>query len=67
MSVSKAEIKSRDMERLYEYISFLRLKPKLTYLFIALTDCFNLPRCNLQSYSSYHPQYYCSVLDYILF
>lgn len=38
----KIKVKSRDMERLLEYREHLRRHPKLTYLFVELTD-----RCNL--------------------
>ena len=42
MRSQKAEIKSKDMERLHDYIDFLRHNPRLTYLFVELTDCCNL-------------------------
>lgn len=42
MQSKKAEIKSKDMEWLHEYINFLRDNPRLTYLFVELTDCCNL-------------------------
>lgn len=42
MTDRKAEIKSADMEKLMQYRAYLRSHPKLTYLFVELTD-----RCNL--------------------
>ena len=39
MRFEKAEIKSKDLERLHEYINFLRQNPRLTYLFVEFTDC----------------------------
>jgi radical SAM additional 4Fe4S-binding domain len=42
MERSKTEIKSRDMHRLAAYRDYLRVHPRLTYLFAELTD-----RCNL--------------------
>lgn len=38
----KIAVKTRDMQRLAEYRQFLRTHPRLTYLFVELTD-----RCNL--------------------
>lgn len=39
---AKKRVKSKDMEKLSSYIDYLRCNPKLTYLFIELTDSCNL-------------------------
>lgn len=39
---AKQRIKSKDMKKLSDYINYLRCNPKLTFLFIELTDACNL-------------------------